>query len=101
MSIDEFVDTVAPKLKMPVRKSYDTIRGGELKLTGYGEVKGKPIEDDKFYKIPVPIIEEVDHKKKLRLAWLRGGKPSLRTYLGRILKPADLNKMTKIIWNLK
>lgn len=100
MSIDEFIDTVAP-LKMPVRKSYETMRGSELKLTGYKEVKGKPIEDDKNYKIPTPATVPVDHKQKLRLAWLRGKQAAVRTYLERILKPSELDEVTKVIWNLK
>lgn len=100
MTIDEFIETVAPKLAMPVKKTWDTMTGRELKLTGYKEIKGKPIEDHKIYKIPVPVSEKVDHKKKLRLAWLRGGKPALRTYLERILKPADLKKVTPVIWRL-
>lgn len=100
MTIDEFIETVAPKLKMPVKKSWETMTGRELKLTGYKEIKGKPIEDHKLYKIPVPLTVNVVHKKKLRLAWLRGGPPAIRTYLERILKPDDLKKITPVIWSL-
>lgn len=100
MKIDEFIETVAPKLKMPVKKSWETMTGSELKLTGYKEIKGKPIEDHKLYKIPVPATIEINHKKKLRLAWLRGGPPAIRTYLERILTAADLKRITPVIWKL-
>lgn len=97
MSIDEFIDIVAPKLKMSVVKGYDNIKGSELKLTGYKEVKGKPIEDHVMYKIPTPIIVPVDHRWKLKLAWLRGGKPAVKTYLSKFLTAAVLKEVIKVL----
>lgn len=97
MGIDDFIEIVAPKLKMPVRRSYDTMKGSTLKLTGYKEVKGKPIEDHKIYKIPAPAVVHVDHKMKLRLAWLRGGKQAVKTYLGRYLKSGDVMEVISVL----
>lgn len=97
MSIDDFIEIVAPKLKMPVRPSYETMKGSVLKLTGYKEVKGKPIKDDKLYKIPAPVVVQVNHKAKLRLAWLRGGKLAVGTYLSRYLKVSDLKEVMSVL----
>jgi hypothetical protein len=97
MTIDDFIKIVSPKLSMPVEKSFEIMKGSELKLTGYKEVKGKPIEDDKTYRIPSPVVIQVDHKWKLTLAWLRGGKPAVRTYLSKYLKAKDLEKVMTVL----
>lgn len=86
MSIDEFIKIVAPKLKLPTKKVYDHIVGSELRLTGVKDVKGKPIEDSKTYKMLEHIeIVDWDHERKLKLAWLRGGKLAVKTYLKKWL----------------
>jgi hypothetical protein len=77
MSIDDFIEIVAPKLKMQVRPSYETMKGSTHKL----------------YKIPAPVVVQVNHKAKLRLAWLRGGRQAVKTYLGRYLKAGDVSKV--------
>ena len=97
MTIDNFIEIVVPKLKMPVKKGFDKMKGSDLKLTGFKEVKGEPIEDHKIYKIPAPIVVHVDHRKKLRLAWLRGGKPAVRTYLEKFLKAEQLEKVISVL----
>lgn len=97
MKIDEFIDKVAPKLAMPVRPAWEKMKGSELRLTGYKEVRGKPIEDHKIYTIPAPYSVKVDHNKKLRLAWLRGGKLAVKTYLAKFLKKDELQKVMKVL----
>jgi hypothetical protein len=97
MTIDEFITIVYPKLPMPVQKSFDLIKGSELKLTGYKEVKGEPIEDDKTYRMPVPVVIQINHKWKLTLAWFRGGKPAVKTYLAKYLKVEDLEKVMTVL----
>ena len=97
MSIDEFIEIVVPKLKMPVAKSYENMKGSDLKLTGYTEVKGKPIEDEKIYRIPTPVVVHVDHRWKLKLAWLRGGRAAVRTYLSKFIPAEALEKVISVI----
>jgi hypothetical protein len=97
MGIDEFIKIVAPKLKMPVVRSFETMKGSDLKLTGYKEVKGKPIDDHKIYKIPTPAVVKVNHERKLRLAWLRGGRQAVRNYLNRYFKVDDVTKVIEVL----
>lgn len=73
MSIDEFISTVAPKLKSRVKSA-----------------------DKGMY-----VVERIDHRTKLRLAWLSGKQAGVRTYLEKFLKAKDLEEVTKVIWNLK
>lgn len=98
MSIDEFIDKVAPKLNEPLKSQDTFVLGKDLKLTGFGK-SDKPIDNDAVYKIKVPIKPEQrsDHRMKLRLAWLRGGKPAIRTYLLKYMNPEDVEKAISVI----
>lgn len=97
MQITEFIERVAPKLKMKVSKSFEHIDGKTLKLTGYKEVKGREIEDHKIYKIPVPVTQHIDHQRLLRLAYHRGGKQAVKNYLNKYLKPAEVSKILTVL----
>lgn len=99
MSIDEFIDTVVLKLPQPTRVEHKYMSGKELKLTGYGMGKNKSKIDSKgIYKVPITVPEkEVDHRTKLRLAWLRGGKPAVRTYLLKHLHPTLVETIITVI----
>jgi hypothetical protein len=85
MTIDQFIDIVSGKLANKVVKHYEWMRGSDLKLTGYKEVRGKPIEDHIFYKIPVPVEIKIDHKKKLQMAWITKGRAGVRAYVSRYI----------------
>ena len=93
MSIDEFIEIVHPKLKHKVSLSQDQIIGSELLLTGVKEVKGEKIIPNKMYLMDVPVVEKQDHQRRLRLAWLRGGKNAVRNYLTKWLKPEILEQV--------
>ena len=81
LGIDEFINIVYPKIKQKVIMTQDLIAGDELILTGVKEVEGEKIDVKKVYKMDVPCIIQQDHKTKLRLAYLRGGKNGVRNYL--------------------
>jgi hypothetical protein len=89
VTIDEFIEIVYPKLKNDVAVTKDDIKGDELMLTGITEVKGKKVEKGKQYKIDVPVVVVVDHRRKLRLAYIRGGRLAVGNYLSRYL-PLDV-----------
>jgi len=97
MNIDEFIEIVFPKLKMKTAIHHEVYNGRDLKLTGHKEVEGEPIEDHKRYRIPTPVVIQVDHRRKLRLAWLRGGKSAVRFYLKDFLSESDLNKVLTVL----
>lgn len=99
MSIDEFIETVVPKLPQPERIETRYMSGKELKLTGYGYGKGKKKIDDKgMYKVPMRVPDdEVNHRMKLRLAWLRGGKPAVKTYLLKYMHKAVVELVISVI----
>lgn len=99
MSIDTFIEIVYPKLNQPVRTEMQLMSGKDLRLTGYGGGKNKKlIENDAVYKVPVQVPEpEVNHRQKLRLAWLRGGKPAVRTYLLKFLHPSIVEEVISVI----
>lgn len=98
MTITEFIETVAPKLALPIMPSYDRIKGSDLRETGQTEIHGKPVKDEKYYRIPSPIvIKDYDHSKKLRLAWLRGGKQAVKNYLGKFLKQGDVQQVIRVL----
>lgn len=92
MNIDQFIKTVNKKLRMPTVKVYDSMRGSELKLTGFKEVKGKKIEDHKIYKYPTTAEVPTNHEWKLKLAWLRGGRSAVRTYLSKYMTATQLEQ---------
>ena len=96
MTIDKFLEIVAPKLQMPVEKDHTYMYGRELKLTGYGEM-GIPINDDELYKIPLPRVIQTDHARKIRLAWLRGGKLAVKTYLLKHLNPDVVEQVISVL----
>lgn len=81
LGIDEFIEIVYPKIKQKVIMTQDLIAGDELILTGVKEVEGEKIDVKKVYKMDVPCVIHQDHKTKLRLAFLRGGKSGVRNYL--------------------
>lgn len=93
MTIDEFITIVHPKLKHRVSITQDKIIGSELMLTGVKDVNGEKIVPNKMYLMDVPAIEKQPHERKLRLAWLRGGKNAVRSYLKDWLDPKVLDKV--------
>jgi hypothetical protein len=97
MTIDEFIEIVYPKLKMKTVTSHEFYTGKELKLTGHKKVNGGDINDNMVYKIPTAAVVHVNHKRKLRLAWLRGGKAAVRTYLSDLIPEGDLNKVMTVL----
>jgi hypothetical protein len=97
MKISEFIDIVAPRLKMGIARGHDQIDGKTLKLSGYKEVDGGAIEDHKIYSIPVPVVVHINHKWKMKLAWLRGGKGALGTYLRKHMKSGDVKKALSVL----
>jgi hypothetical protein len=86
ISIDKFIEIVHSRLPLPTINTHDHIAGSDLKLTGVKNVEGQKIQDHKIYKVlhKAPI-KDWDHKKKIRLAWLRGGKPAVGKYLNQFL----------------
>lgn len=96
MTIDTFIEIVAPKLNMPTKKDFGYMSGKDLKLTGYGEM-GIPINDNEIYKIPVPTEIQVDHAKKLKLAWLRGGKLAVKSYLLKHLPKEAVEQIITVL----
>ena len=97
MTIDEFIKIVAPRLRGKVTKVMEEMWGRDLKLTGYKEVDGKPIEDHKKYRIPVPVAEKIDHKRLMSLAWLRGGKLAIASYLRKYMKAEEVTEVMKVL----
>jgi hypothetical protein len=97
MTATEFVEKVSGKLKMPVKRTYEEMLGKDMKLTGYTEVKGEPIKDDVVYRIPVPVVVNVDHKKNLRTQFLRHGKQGVRNYMKKFMKEADVEKAIQFL----
>jgi hypothetical protein len=111
MSIDEFIDIVAPKLDHPLKTTDTFMTGKDLKLTGFAQRKGvaklvhgpskNKIDDNGVYKVKVPVepekLKSSTHRMKLRLAWLRGGKPAVRTYLLKYMNEDDVTKAISVI----
>ena len=97
MTIDEFIEIVHPKLKMKTVIHHEFYSGRDLKKTGHKDIKGAPIVNDTIYKVPVPAVIQVNHKRKLRLAWLRGGKAAVRNYLKDLIAEGDLNKVMTVL----
>lgn len=96
MTIDKFIEIVAPKLNMPTEKDFTYMSGKDLKLTGYGEM-GVPINDNEIYKIPTPRVIKTDHERKIRLAWLRGGKLAVKTYLLKHLPKEAVEQIITVL----
>ena len=59
-----------------------TMKGHELKLSGYDEMeeyKGK-FEDDKEYAVPMPAYYQVNHFRRMRKAYQRNGVGGVKKY---------------------
>lgn len=99
MSIDEFINIVAPKLPLyDVKRITEPMSGADLKLTGYKEFNGQPIEDDKIYDLPVPVYgKKHNHRHKMCLAWLRGGANAVAAYMRKFMKAEDVEKAISVL----
>ena len=97
MSIDDFIEIVHPKIKDEVKMTQEKIIGAELMLTGVEDVHGEKIIPNKMYLMDVPIIIKKEHKKRLRLAWLRGGKQGVKRYLSLWMKPDVLETVMTVL----
>lgn len=83
---------VLPEHEM-VRTEISYIKGSELKLTGVKNFKGEPLQDDFLYQLDVPVLAAtrledgkpvlkiIDHKHRLRVAWLKYGLQGMYNYL--------------------
>jgi hypothetical protein len=97
MTIDDFIDIVHPKIKDEVKMSQERIIGSELLLTGVKDVHGEKIIPNKMYLMDVPVVIKKEHKKKLRIAWLRGGKLGVKRYLTPWLKADVLESVMSVL----
>lgn len=96
ITIDEFIEIVAPKLKHRVITTPSEISGRELLLTGVKDVQGKQIEPDKVYSMPVPTVVHQPHERKLRIAYLRAGRNGIRNYLSKWLEQSVLDQVMSV-----
>jgi hypothetical protein len=97
MTIDEFIEIVYPKLKQDVKKTTELISGSDLLLSGQKEINDEKIIPNRMYEMEVPVIIRQDHKRKLQLAFLRGGKLGVRSYLHKWLDPKVLNTVMSVL----
>lgn len=104
--IEVFINKMADKL--PEFEHVDNektwISGREMLLTGLKMQSGEPIDPDGSYEIEVPIYKgamingeavnkPIDHRYKMRLAWLKHGQQGLFSYLRDYLTEAQMNQM--------
>ena len=104
--ISQFVDEIAPRLPEfeIIRIDTTTISGADLMLTGINRI----LVADKFYEIPCPVFQgykvgdevrpkPVDHRARMRNAFLAQGYKGLYTYLSRYMPAAEIEKIKSTI----
>jgi len=103
-SIDTIIDALAEKLPIMldhVRDDRTFILGRELLLGGFKKFHGETIDPLATYQMDVPVVKGeivdgtvspkiIDHKRLLKLAWLRNGLPGLYSYLAPYLTAEQL-----------
>jgi hypothetical protein len=118
-AITRFIDQVAEVLPAEpeklIRMEVAPMRGSDLKLTGIRDFKGKPIQDLEIYQIDVPVYEGtwiqghvdpvnigqyavpkyVDHRRELRLSYLKHGLQGIYSYLGKYMAEKEVDKVRK------
>lgn len=77
----------------------EVMTGDEMALSGYDEMpefKGK-FEKDKKYSVPVPVIVQVNHYRRLKRAYLRDGIKGVQNYITPYLRKRkqELNERAK------
>ena len=110
--IESFINQMADKLPAfeQVGNEKTWISGREMLLTGLKLESGEPIDKDGSYELQVPIlkgvfingepsIKPIDHKHKMRLAWLKSGLAGIYSYLNDYLTPAQLNQVKLFFMN--
>jgi hypothetical protein len=96
LTIDDFIEIVAPKIKHQVITVPETITGSELMLTGAKLPKDEKIDPNRVYEMQVPAVVQQNHKQKLSLAWLRAGRKGIRAYLYKWLDADVLEKVMSV-----
>lgn len=95
--IDDIVDELAKVLNDPdkifdnphhlVRYEDEPFFGWEMLLCNMTvDQKGKAIEKDRVYYLPMPVYQIPDHRSKLRNAFFMGGRPAVMRYLRKFFK---------------
>lgn len=100
MSIDEFIDIVHTRLKYKVEQVPELWPGEDLMLTGMTkDNEGNPFERGRLYSIGVPAYIIVDHRAKLRRAFLSKKKKGVKDYLASLnqLSESDLDKIMGLL----
>jgi hypothetical protein len=101
-SIENCIEQIADKLPefKHIRMDVTLISGFEMKLTGAKcDPKGQPFEDDAMYELQVPVVQPLDHKRSMRLAWLSHGLQGLYGYLDEYLSPSQLKQIKNHFMN--
>jgi hypothetical protein len=96
ISIDDFIEFVYPRLKHNVSIGEERYTGAELMLTGAKEPE-EGWDPRKIYTIKVPVVKEIDHRRNMRMAFLKSGKVGIREYLSKHLSAEDLEKVMNVI----
>jgi hypothetical protein len=103
--INDFVN-VLPQHEM-VGTEVMPFTGKDLKLSGIKTFKGEPLKDDTIYPLDVPVLtatcledgepvlKVIDHKHKMRVAWLTGGLRGFYQYLEQYLSAEQLTAVKK------
>ncbi len=106
--IDDIVDELAKVLNDPetrfenphhlVRHDDEPFFGWELLLCNMKvDQKGKPLQKDQVYHLPMPVFQVPDHRAKLRVAFFTGGRPAVMRYLRKFFKGDVMDRCTAIV----
>ncbi len=61
--------------------------GRDLKLTGFTvNDKGEELQDDKMYPLPMPVMIQRNHYRRLKKAYESGGEPLVIEYINKTKK---------------
>ena len=95
MDIEKFIDLIAQRLPDFTRIGTDTFffSGKELKLTGVKEFKGKALVDSDTYGVDFPRLKKMNHRKKMRDAWLANGMQGVYDYIEPYIGYEQLEKV--------
>jgi hypothetical protein len=70
------------------------------RITGYEQRPALCLWNITVVQTVHPIVEDKDHVRKMKLAWLAHGKVGLMNYVEPYLKPSSLEKVRRLILSI-
>jgi hypothetical protein len=99
MTVEQFIRDMAKKLPQQSYTVTDrvTLQGTDARLADVKEIDGQPVDPEKEYTMTLPRVHIVNHKRRMRRAYKKGGKGPLIDYVIKFVPLENRFKMIQFI----